>query len=205
MASTVPIFYIDCLSCSANGHIFFVDSVGVTLESHCTSGCTSNSSYAWSIIDVMTSSVETIDATMTSTGTSSKNFVLLPSKLSPNKNYSFKLEVTENGQKGISLLTLNATSEPSSGYCVVTPYVNLIPLDGPLNVACTGVTDANNLTSLNYKILIGPSAFIGAPYIAYYGSKASVDFYVVPIGNGDVSLSIYVVNDYGAEYFILMK
>lgn len=201
-ASTTPIVGTTCVSCVANGHFFLTTSKSTSIEGTCFSGCTSATTYQWTVTDSSTSAVVSIDSSQTTTGLNQKNFVLKAGALPAGKTYTFKLEATEGLETGHALFSLPPSSKPSGGTCTVTlPATAIVPLQNYITVVCNNFLDVDTRSAIYYQIKIRSNDALGEKYLAYYGTRSENEIYVAPFSDAvqTIQVEVGVVNYYGAQ------
>lgn len=201
MSSTTPVVGTKCVSCIANGHFSLTTSKSTSIEGTCFSGCTSATTYQWTVTDSNTSAVVNIDSTQTTTGLHQKNFVLKAGALPSGKTYTFKLEATEGAETGQALFSLPPSSKPSGGTCTVSPTASIVPLENVITVVCNNFQDSDLMSGIYYQIKISSNTAADEKYLAYYGTRAENQIYIAPFTDatpGSVEVEVSIVNDYGA-------
>lgn len=190
-----------CVSCIANGHFYLTTSKSTSIEGTCFSGCTSATTYKWTVTESSTSAVVTIDSTQTTTGLNQKNFVLKAGALPSGIAYTFKLEATEGTETGQALFSLPPSSKPSGGSCTVSPTTAIVPLENVITVSCSSFQDLDLMSGIYYQIKISSTNAAAEKYLAYYGTRAENDIYIAPFSDaspGTIQVEVSIVNDYGA-------
>lgn len=184
----------------ANGHFFLIGSKSTSIEGTCLSGCTSSTTYQWTVTDSATSIPLTIDSALTTTGLNKKNFVLKAGALPSGNTYTFKLEAEEGSEMGQALFSLPPSSKPSGGSCSVMPTTPIVPLQDVVTVVCSNFQDTDLMSGIYYQIKVTSNSINMEKYLAYYGTSAENQIFVAPLDAslGSVQVTVSVINDYGA-------
>ena len=202
MTVTTPIVGMKCVSCVANGHFYLTRSKSLSIEGSCSSGCTPDTTYQWTITNKNTSTLVTIDSTQTTTGFNQQNFVLKAGALASGTAYTFKLEATEGTEVGQASVSLLPSSKPDGGTCTLSTTSTVIPLQDVITIVCNNFQDSDLMSGIYYQIKLSNGNAADDKYLAYYGTQTENELYIAPFDASTPStilIEVKIINDNGAS------